>query len=256
MSFYCGIRCRACMQAHDYRRLVAGWRTLARRSGFRMRAIARTGGYTVYGITTASPSAPAGGYVSAGIHGDEPAGVWALLRWAGKHRRRLASREWVLLPCLNPWGLVANSRHDARGRDLNRSFHLRHLPLVRGWRAFVGRRRFAPPAVILHEDYDGDGIYAYSIGGDPAVARRGIAAAGRVIGPSLNPSVDRKWRQDGGLVRLPHGLKPIRGVEAREVLAGHATSVTSLETPSETALELRVQAHAAYLDAVFATSHL
>lgn len=213
-----------------------------------MRAIARAGGHAVHGISTGR--ARPGGYLSAGIHGDEPAGVWGLLEWAGAHWRLLRRREWILMPCLNPWGLVANSRHDARGRDLNRSFHLDGVPVVRGWKGFVGSRRFLSPAMTLHEDYDGDGIYAYYAGRDLGTIKRGIAAAGRIIRPSLRPRLDRKWRQDGGIVRLPRRRRPPRGVEGRHLLLHHADAVTTLETPSEVALELRVRAHVAYLNAV------
>jgi hypothetical protein len=145
---------------------------------------------------------------------------------------------------------MANTRRDSRGRDLNRSFHLDRVPVVGGWKRFVGRRRFLAPAMTLHEDYEGDGIYAYYIGPGVAAARRGIAAASRIIRPSLNSKVDRKWRQEGGIVRLPPNRRPIRGVEGRQLLLNHADAVTTLETPSELALDLRIRAHVAYLDAV------
>jgi protein MpaA len=238
------------MVAHDYPRLVSLWRRLARQAGFSMREIARTCGYPVYGVSTAPAGTPPWGYISAGIHGDEPAGAWGLLEWAGRHAERLKRREWLLMPCLNPPGLVANSRLDSRGRDLNRSFHLGNIPLVRGWRKFVGDRRFPGPVIALHEDYDGDGIYVYYVGDNPAVARDGIAAAGRIIRPSMNPRVDRKWRQEGGIVRLPRVRRVPKGVEGGYLLLRHADSFTTFETPSEAALELRVRAHVAYLDSV------
>jgi len=252
------------MGAHYYPKLVSCWRKLAARAGFRMQRIARTGGHDVYGITTgtagargerSSPcaglaGAPPGGYLSAGIHGDEPAGVWALLDWAGARAHSLRRREWVIMPCLNPWGLMANSRWDSQGRDLNRSFHLDRVPVVAGWKRFIGRRRFLSPAIALHEDYEGDGIYAYYLGPDPAAAKRGIRAASRFIRPSLNRKVDRKWRQEGGIVRLPGDRRPVLGVEGRHLVRHHVAAVTTIETPSELALDLRIRAHVAYLDAV------
>jgi len=44
--------------------------------------------------------------------------------------------------------------------------------------------------------------------------------------------------------------RPPRGVEGRHILTFHADAVTTLETPSEVAIELRIRAHKAYLDAV------
>ncbi len=220
-----------------------------------MRVIAHADGYAVYGIRTADVGTPPGGYLSAGIHGDEPAGVCALVRWVEKNARLLKRRSWTLMPCLNPWGLVANARCDAHGRDLNRSFHATGIPMVNGWKRFVGERRFLAPTVAMHEDYDGDGIYAYYVGDNVTAARRGIAAASRIIRVSRQPRVDARWRQERGIVRLPvRGRqlrkRPPRGVEGRHILAHHADAVTTLETPSEVAINLRVRAHCAYLDAV------
>jgi len=240
--------CSSCSEAHDYGQLVGRWKRLSARAGFRMRQIAASGGFKVYGITTAPGNRPTGGYISAGIHGDEPSGPWALLKWAELRYRQLVKKEWVLFPCLNPWGLAKNSRRDSTGRDLNRSFHHSRLPVIRGWKKLVGNRRFPSTAVMLHEDYDGDGIYAYCLGLDPLVARRALAAACRFIPLSVNPRVDRKWRQQGGIVRLPRRRQIPPGVEAGYMFRHHALSTTTIETPSELSFDLRIKAHMAYLD--------
>src|SRR5262245_4770465 len=60
-------------------------------------------------------------YVSAGIHGDEPAGVLAA-------RQLLQDNTWPghvdlwLCPCLNPTGFPLNLRQNAQGLDLNRQY--------------------------------------------------------------------------------------------------------------------------------------
>ncbi len=57
-------------------------------------------------------------YVSAGIHGDEPAGLLAM-------RQLLQDNAWPahvglwLCPCLNPTGFPLNRRENAQGIDLN-----------------------------------------------------------------------------------------------------------------------------------------
>src|SRR5262249_26258888 len=61
-------------------------------------------------------------YISAGIHGDEPAGPLAA-------RQLLEENEWPadvslwLLPCLNPTGFELHRRENAKGIDLNRQYH-------------------------------------------------------------------------------------------------------------------------------------
>jgi len=61
--------------------------------------------------------------LSAGIHGEEPAGVYALLefmdRGIGKY---LGCFSFLILPCLNPHGFTRGVRFSSGVADLNRSF--------------------------------------------------------------------------------------------------------------------------------------
>ncbi len=62
-----------------------------------------------------------------GVHGDEPEGVWlaeALLNRMNTDyaRGRYPKKEWLILPCLNPEGLLKNERTNSQGVDLNRNF--------------------------------------------------------------------------------------------------------------------------------------
>jgi predicted deacylase len=73
-------------------------------------------------------------YLSAGIHGDEPAGPLALLDLmaAGFFT---PDRHWTICPSLNPTGLSAGTRDNADGIDLNvkiQRAHPRHneIPAV------------------------------------------------------------------------------------------------------------------------------
>ncbi len=60
-------------------------------------------------------------YISAGIHGDEPAGPLAM-------RQLLHENTWpaeldlTVLPCLNPAGFLVNRRENPQGLDLNREY--------------------------------------------------------------------------------------------------------------------------------------
>ena len=57
-----------------------------------------------------------------GVHGDEPLGVelaQATLEWL-RHEKSVC--PWIVIPCLNPDGLAANSRVNGRGVDLNRNY--------------------------------------------------------------------------------------------------------------------------------------
>ena len=58
-------------------------------------------------------------YLSAGIHGDEPAGPLALLELL-KNDFFNSECHWLLCPTLNPTGLSASTRENSSGVDLNR----------------------------------------------------------------------------------------------------------------------------------------
>ncbi|MEK7138774.1 MAG: M14 family metallocarboxypeptidase [Patescibacteria group bacterium] len=61
--------------------------------------------------------------LSAGIHGEEPAGVYALLAFLERDIHRFANDfEFLIFPCINPFGFERNYRFNYRGRDINREF--------------------------------------------------------------------------------------------------------------------------------------
>ncbi|MBI2524012.1 M14 family metallocarboxypeptidase [Candidatus Peregrinibacteria bacterium] len=61
--------------------------------------------------------------LSAGVHGDEPAGVYALLDFLHNGMREYGDRcNFVVFPCVNPSGFEAGMHCTMNGVDLNRSF--------------------------------------------------------------------------------------------------------------------------------------
>jgi len=63
--------------------------------------------------------------IMATIHGNEPAGtplVHRLAEHVAAHPELLEGRQVVLVPVANPDGLARDTRHNARGVDLNRNF--------------------------------------------------------------------------------------------------------------------------------------
>mgnify|MGYP001120390021 CR=1 FL=1 len=92
--------------------------------------------------------------LSAGIHGEEPAGVYALLEFANRAvARYLPHFSFLILPCLNPYGFVRGVRFASNTADLNRSFDKRAAPAETAavkdlLRRFPGPYRLA---IDLHE---------------------------------------------------------------------------------------------------------
>ena len=148
--------------AHDYRALVRGWRVVAREGRMTMQVLTHVAGLPIYLLESGKREAPAV-YLSAGVHGDEPAAAWGLLAWAQQNISLLRQGPFVISPCLNPIGLIGNTRVDHRGVDLNRSFHLASDEVCGPWlRAIQGRQLIA--GLCLHEDYDAQGCYVYELG--------------------------------------------------------------------------------------------
>ena len=160
------------------------------------RAIGRSvQGRPIVAMVSGSPGAPLRVLVVGCVHGDEAAGIRVARRLiASPPPPRVAL--WVV-PTLNPDGLAAGTRGNARGVDLNRNFPF-------GWQSLDGleysgpgplsepesraaarlTRRLRPDlAIWFHQPF---GLVDRS-GGDPAVERRYAQLAGLPHGSIPRP---------------------------------------------------------------------
>lgn len=105
----------------------------------------------------------------AGIHGDEPAGVEAILQLLEDRSRLkgiLDELDLTIFPCINPYGFEHNTRTNGLGLDLNRQFRSRRPPTeVKLVKQAIGRTGY-DLAVEFHEDVDTDGFYLYELTAD------------------------------------------------------------------------------------------
>ncbi|HLF85969.1 MAG TPA: M14 family metallocarboxypeptidase [Nitrospiria bacterium] len=104
--------------------------------------------------------------ISAGIHGDEPAGVEAVIRFLkdiSQGSPMLRSVNITLFPCNNPYGYEAGQRTNGNGNDLNREFRRKkpdaEVLLIK--RGLAGRS--FDLSLELHEDIDSPGFYLYEL---------------------------------------------------------------------------------------------
>lgn len=238
------------MRPHHYGALVQRWRAVARTAGVRLRRFAEAGDDPLFYFQTPALTETGGIYISAAIHGDEPASSEALIVWAEKHAHRLARWPLLLFPCLNPWGLRNNVRLDSAGLDLNRAFHLDDQPVIGALKAVVAPRRF-DLAVMLHEDYDGQGFYLYEIKRTlPFWGEDLLAVAGRQIAIDPRKKIDGRNAR-GGLIRRTFDRTRFDRIGFPEAIwlhDEHARRALTIETPSEFPLEKRVRAHVAVLE--------
>ena len=236
-------------RCHDYPRLVARWRRVAKSCGLPLQTLAHGGEYPVHFLATREQTDRTV-YVSAGIHGDEPASTEGLITWAERRLPALArggKLPFLLLPCLNPWGLVHNRRSDARGRDLNRLFDRHRVAPVGELMRLVTGRRFSL-ALHLHEDYDARGAYIYELTSAPAPWGYDLlAGCRRAIAPDGRRRIDGRPFKDGLFLRRQTRRIP-EHPEALYLYPARCQRVLTFETPSEFALARRVQAHVLLLE--------
>ena len=188
-------------------------------------------------------------YLSAGIHGDEPASTEGLICWAEANVPLLRRWPFVIFPCLNPWGLVHNSRTDEHCQDLNRLFKEDHVPFIRAWKEQIRSHRFSV-SITLHEDYDGHGLYIYELERKSPFWGEDLLELGRPLIPiEGRTTIDGRRASKEGLVRRKINLKKFPMIpEAVYLHLHHSERSFTFETPSEFALEQRVRVQVALVD--------
>ncbi|HEX72889.1 MAG TPA: DUF2817 domain-containing protein, partial [Candidatus Hydrogenedentes bacterium] len=144
--------------------------------------------------------------LSAGVHGNEPAGVECLLQFA----EALSGKADVypaivfdIVPLVNPWGWIHRRRRNADNRDLNRdfaSFHAQESAIMRD----LCRRNAYDLMVDLHEDSHVAGFYFYRLAHqDAALCRRIIAAVRDAGHPIHDGRVSKIFRARDGVITCP-----------------------------------------------------
>lgn len=192
-------------------------------------------------------------YLSAGIHGDEPAGPLAVLDLL--RADRLPTRAWLwCCPCLNPTGFPRNTRESSAGVDLNRDYRHRESPEIRAHAAWLERQPMFDLALCLHEDWEAAGFYVYELNPDnhPSLAPAMIEAA-RPVCP-IDPSEHIDGREARGGIIRPN-LDPARRPDWPEAffLIQNKTRLSyTLEAPSDFPLAVRT---AALVAGVAAATH-
>ncbi len=237
-----------------YHELIARWKALrSSESDLRVREVACVGApRTLLCVERGTHDLPTIA-IAAGVHGDEPAGPWALLALVESRALdpAFAYRRW---PCTNPSGYEAGTRESVDGIDINRTFGRGGgSPEARAILTANRNRRFEL-SLDLHEDCDAAGFYAYAYGDDDlgrAVIRALEDAAHPIqamddydIGSSL---AGRSYRTERGLV-LPNPVAEAAALGGRSyslMLASRAARrALTFETPAGASWAGRLAMHA------------
>ncbi|MXY27689.1 M14 family metallocarboxypeptidase [Candidatus Poribacteria bacterium] len=213
-------------------------------------ALLRTAhGYPIHQICLASPSAQAARQVliTGGMHGDEPAGVEAVLQFLERDNTPLLKNfSFLVIPCINPYGYVHNTRETFDGVDINRAFEAEDIAEVAIVKQALGQTQFSL-AIDFHEDYDATGFYLYEGKRDEKYIGPELAAAAKAVGP-IDPDDPGEDAPDlaEGVYKVAtswgtQGLTPY-------LLHFHSEHVIISETPTVWELQQRASLHLTILD--------
>ncbi len=185
--------------------------------------------------------------ITGGMHGDEPAGVEAVLQFLERDNTALLNKfSFLIIPCINPYGYVHNTRETLDGIDINRAFETEDVAEVTIIKKVLDKTQFSL-AIDFHEDYDATGFYLYEGKRDEKYMGPRLVTAAKAVGP-LDPDDPGEDAPDltEGVYKVAtswgtQGLTPY-------LLHFHSEHVIISETPTVWQLEKRAALHLTILD--------
>lgn len=219
--------------------------------GFRLEAFGEIAGVPLPALTKRTRGPRPRIYLSAGIHGDEPAPPLALLHLLerGVFDQRAV---WFLCPLLNPAGFLRRTRENADGLDLNRDYRALRSLEIQAHARWLQRQPNFDLSLCVHEDWESTGYYLYELN---PLQRASLAPAMLAAVAAVCP-LETATTIDGRAIAEPAIIRPVDDPLKRELwpesiyLRAHHTRLSyTLESPSALPLAQRIAAHAAAIEA-------
>ncbi|MDQ8202632.1 M14 family metallocarboxypeptidase [Pelagicoccus sp. SDUM812003] len=229
----------------DYGRFSERFDLRARENGFQKTSLLRVDGddIALWRKPAAAGETDKRVFVSAGVHGDEPAGPLALLSLL-ESDAFAKDFEWILLPALNPSGLRLGTRENRDGIDLNRDFLRLQSQEIQAFTRWW--RRDMPQGCALHfslhEDWEFSGFYFYAINSSPLRCfahdlQRQLAQ--HITLQAKGPIDDHELDAPGLIVHRCEADEPEGWPEAIWISKHHPALSYTFEAPSSQPLEKR-----------------
>ena len=238
-------------RAHDVHALMRRWKSISTEAGLVPVRLGKQEGFvvTAFRPRIKYPDGSPWIYLSAGVHGDEPAAPLGLIEWAEENTELLAKYPFLIIPCFCPWSIANNSRNGPDGEDPNRNFNHPAFGYMRTWQDFVARKNLRL-AISLHEDYDANGTYVYELSNrNEFRAEVYLKAAERAIPPEPCNSIEG-MRSKNGVIRRKRKAPDMPGLPETLYLHQKGAEVAmTFETPSEYSLYHRANAHRLFISA-------
>lgn len=201
----------------DVGETLARLEAAARRAGFAVEELARVESFPLHAFRREGKKGTPQVYISAGVHGDEPAPPLGVLRLLESGLPEGAG--YTVFPLVNPAGMARGSRDNAEGIDINRDYEEPRSTEARAHKTALTGQRF-DLALCLHEDWESRGFYVYEL----------------------------NWtRGDGLIADLLRAAEPFCGTEPQGEIDGRAMDGAGFLSPKEIPKELPGWPEAIYL---------
>ena len=215
----------------------------AQNSGWQLDWLPVAPGFNLAAVRRIVPAPRHRLYLSAGIHGDEPAGPLAVRQLLQENRWPGQVDVW-LCPCLNPRGFELNRRENAEGIDLNRDYRHLEAAEVRAHIAWLQPQPDFDLTLCLHEDWEAHGFYLYELNPQhrPSYSRKMIDTVTKVCPIDPSPEIEGRAAQ-GGIINpdISPDSRP-QWPEAFYLLQNKTKQSYTLEAPSDFPLATRIAA--------------
>ncbi|MYF99874.1 M14 family metallocarboxypeptidase [Candidatus Poribacteria bacterium] len=235
-------------------------------------ALGKSEGLSIWHQTSSSPSHPLYSlhyaaknadaptiYVSAGIHGNEPAGVECAVRliehladttYQNSFRLPLKEFNWLISPCDNPYGYEQDTRENALGNDLNRMFGTPNRCIETEFITELLLRTQTHPktkialALDLHEDTDSIGFYLWERRSSTStpIGNAVVKHIEDICHINREPMIENH-RNENGVITLLDTVTTKGWTRGRYLAEQIQTRCLILETPTILDPEIRIKVH-------------
>lgn len=182
-------------------------------------------------------------YISAGIHGDEPAGPLAVRQLLQENSWPAGPSYWIC-PCLNPGGFRLGRRENANGLDLNREYLQPQAAETRAHIAWLEQQPGFDLCLCLHEDWESHGFYVYELNPElrPSMAEEMVRRISAVCPIDLSTEIEGRAAHQGIIRPSIDPRDRLQWPESFYLLT-HKTKLSyTLEAPSDFPMSVRVGA--------------
>lgn len=183
-------------------------------------------------------------FISAGIHGDEPATTSAICDLIQSDLLP-KTFSYFIFPCMNPRGMRLSIRETPEGKDLNRDYLGEETGEVQTQLRKIKSVDQFELALLLHEDWESSGFYLYELTKPDTPPRFGpkvLDAVSKICPIETSAQIDG-LEASKGLIHPPYHLNQRTDWPEAFYLMRHKTNHSlTLESPSDFDMQVRIDA--------------